>query len=365
MPLWLSVIVSATGTAAVPQGEAAPAVPRAEADAQDGEATAPPPTPTEIGAAVERWLVTERRDAQCLRETIDLLLVRAEVGFAVLAPMVRGLEVQPADLDGLSARAKALRELATQTVLGYIDKVRASEMVFVGQYRELARLDPFATGLLFHLLLDTPNWFSYSRRKALIAPLRDLQQRLPALDRVDAIVDLIADRQEQLGLRQALAAMMWQWGRKEHAEGFLQELRAATVEGDGEDRVQATLLLAEYHYLLRDYRGAARAHRTAQVLAKGSGHRLMPINWYSAACVHALLGDVDKGMAALEQCVQLLASEHLDKSLRLPRKLFEKDPEIARLREQPRFRELLETAFAGREDAGRREAAGGARDGRR
>ena len=135
--------------------------------------------------------------------------------------------------------------------------------------------------------------------------------------------------------------MLWQWGEKDYADTFVRELQLATTEGDGEDRVNATLELADYFNLLRDYKRAAGAHRAAQALARGADVELLPIAWYSAACVHALLGDTERGMKALQRCAEMHASPHLDRSRRLERKLFENDPEIAALRSDKRFPALL------------------------
>ena len=72
---------------------------------------------------------------------------------------------------------------------------------------------------------------------------------------------------------------------------------------------------------------------------------MRPIAWYSAACVHALHGNVERGLEALERCARMHASPDLDRSVRLERSLFEKDPEIALLREDKRFAVLLKLAF--------------------
>ena len=81
------------------------------------------------------------------------------------------------------------------------------------------------------------------------------------------------------------------------------------------------------------------------VLAKASKLTLKPLAWYSAACVHALAGDVERGLAAVEQCAALLASPDLDSSLRLQRAMFDTDPELAALRGDPRFAAALQRAF--------------------
>ena len=62
------------------------------------------------------------------------------------------------------------------------------------------------------------------------------------------------------------------------------------------------------------------------------------------------------GLAAIEQCAALLASPDLDSSLRLPRSMFDRDPELALLRAQPRWEAAMRRAFA---DAPARDDEGG------
>ncbi|HEB53808.1 MAG TPA: hypothetical protein ENI87_11200 [bacterium] len=318
MPRWLPAIaVLVTGVASTAQGDAAPT---------DRERV--------IGAAIDAWLAGDQLAEDELEAVLDVVLAAPKTGMRVLGARLRA-----------ATPPKGLRTLAQKVVLDFLRRTRASDMVFVGQYDALGELQPFASEFLYELLLETPTWFPFTARVQVVPALRDLEKRLPRADRLDAIEALIEDDREPLDLRRAMAAMMWQWGKREHAQGVIRELRAQTVEGDAEDRVAATLELADYYNLLRDYRAAAGAHRAAQALAHSAGVELRPVSWYAAACVHALNGDRERGMAALDRCARMLASPNLDKSLRLERTLFEKDPEIALLRADERFPKLLELAF--------------------
>ncbi|MFK7739437.1 MAG: hypothetical protein AB8H80_03870 [Planctomycetota bacterium] len=308
------------------------------------------PPPAEIAAAIETWLASDHQDEELAGEAVDAILVRPKIGLPLLAPLVADVAWTADNVDDLKPRQKALRELGKQVVLDFLRKQRDSGMVFVGQHRELTQLQPFAGDLLFALLLDTPAWYPFTHRTQLVAPLRDLHPRAPSTGLLDAAIQLAADEREPLDLRYALAAMLHAWGKPRLAKQFVKELQANTADGDGEDRVGATLQLADYYNLLRDYKAAAGAHRTAQALAKSSGVLLRPVAWYSAACVHALRGDTERGMKALQKCASLLSSPDLDSSLRLERKLFELDPEIAALRAMKEFDGVLRLAFGKERD---------------
>ena len=290
-------------------------------------------------AAIEAWLASEHTSKQLMAETVKAVC-DADDGLAALGRMQAEVEDAPD-----APRSKGIRSLMVQVTLEHLRRTRKSGMTFVGQYRGLEALQPWVTPFLFELLLETPEWYPYTFRVRLVPAIRDLQVRLPAGDRVAAVTAIADDEREPTDLRRALAAMLWQWGKRAQAEAQVRELQLATTEGDAQDRVDATLALADYYNLLRDYKRAAGAHRAAQALARGADVELRPIAWYAAACVHALRGDKERGIAALERCAELHSSPYLDGSLRLERKLFERDPEIALLREDARFAELVKKAF--------------------
>ncbi|MEC8651598.1 MAG: hypothetical protein VXY92_03475 [Planctomycetota bacterium] len=309
-------------------------------------ASAPVPAqgPVEPAAAIERWLASEHTSESLMTATVEAVC-DAPDGLKVLGKKLQALQVTPGE-----PRSKGLRSLMPKVALEHLRRTYKSGMTYAGQYGGLASLEPWIGPFLFGLLLDTPEWYPLTFRVRLVPAIRDLQQQLPDAARVAGITRLVEDEREATDLRRALAAALWQWGRPRHAVEFIRELQLATTEGDGEDRVNATLLLADYFNLLREYRRAAAAHRAAQALARGAGVELLPVAWYSAACVHALNGDQERGLEALRRCAEMHASPHLDKSRRLERKLFEQDPEIASLRADPSFGELLELAFGERDD---------------
>lgn len=293
-------------------------------------------------AAAEKWLAGAQTSRDELDATVKALLADPAAGIAWLAA-----ELKPALAAPSEPRSKGVQSLCTHTILDFCRRQRETGITFDGQYSALLPLQPYAGDLLFSLLLATPDWFPHNLRTQLIRPLRDLQPTAPAASRVDAASRLVEDEAiEPENLRRGVASLLWQWGTKRYAQAIVDKLVVASGEGDAEDRVQETLELADYLCLLREYKQSANAHRAAQALAKGAGVTLKPIAWYSAACVHALLGDVERGLVALDTCADLLASPHLDSSLRLPRAMFDTDPELALLRRDARFAAIVKKAFA-------------------
>lgn len=292
--------------------------------------------PEPVAAVAEAWLASPQTDRDELERTVQNLLADRESCVAWLAKNLAATAAASESDAAAQTRRKGVRSLATHVTLAVVDRELKRELVFAGQYEPLRPLQPFVGELLFTLLLDTPDWFPHTQRLRLIAPLRDLQATSPDLEHVERVVAVVENRElEPEDLRIALEAMLWQWGRKEFVQPHLDALRRATGEGDAEDRLAALLRLATLQYQLRDYKSAAATHRTIQAMAKSAGLPLLPFDQYSAACVFALAGDVDRGIAALERfaAAQALA----DESQRIKRAAFAADPELAALRRDPRF----------------------------
>lgn len=300
--------------------------------AQEQEAT------TEFAVA-ERWLAAEQPSRKLLEDAVKELLAMPAAGFDWLTKN-RALAGE-----AQQARRKSIETLIVHCTLEYLRQRRETGVVFAGQYELLLRLQPFVGDMLFGLLLDSPEWYPHTHRIHLVRPLRDLYRRSPSETCLAQVAALAESTIEPEDLRRALACMLWQWGHKVLAQQRLEALRQASAEGDAEERVRTLLDLAELQYELLEYRAAAVTHRSVEVLAASSGTPLRPMHFYSSACVHALSGDVEHGLASLQKCAALLASPDLDSSHRLKRSLWETDPEIARLRADPRHAEIFELAF--------------------
>ena len=316
--------------------------------AAQGAAAAGRADATAVARAVEAWLASDLVDQALLERTVAAVLDDA-AGLPWLGEQLRAAASEPAE-----RRAKGLTALSTHVLLGFIARARKSGMVFRGQYAPLRALQPFAGDQLFQWLLATPDWFPDTHRIQLVPALRDLQPTPPAQPILLGVVEIARNTEiEPADLRLALACLLWQWGRKEFAELRLAELRQDSAEGDSEDRLVALRQLARLYYDLGDHARAAATHATIAQLAEHARLRLLPSDHYWSACCHALHGDVEGGIAALASCIAAQLAPATDAADKLPRRLFDQDPELERLRADARFAPLLERAFPGRSSDGK------------
>ncbi|MCA8963322.1 MAG: hypothetical protein H6838_02790 [Planctomycetes bacterium] len=311
------------------------------------EEQAPMQDPVAVcGKVAEAWLAGDQASQPELEKVVRALFVDRAAGLKWLAAQVPAAVAAPS-----APRSKGVMTLVTHEMLEFLKREHASEWRYAGQFEPLAVLQPVVGEQLFRLLLDTPEWYPNTHRVELVPALRDLQAKPPSPGRF-AAVKAIADNAElePIGLRRALAGLLWQWGDKSCAQSWLDELQANTVDGDAEDRVVAMLELAEFQYQLRDYAGSARTHRAMQSMAKAAGVPLKPVDYYGSACVHNLSGQRERALDQLRTCLQLLAADNLDSSHKLSRELFEKDPEIAALREDPEIVALIDRVLPKKAD---------------
>lgn len=297
-----------------------------------------------IGKAVataEAWIATDQSSQELLGKAITALLVEPAPGIRWVA------EKLPKALESRSeVRSKGLIAIATHLSLEFLKRGNASGMVYEGQFAGLKPLQPFVGDLFFELLLDTPSWYPDTYRIQLVPALRDLQPTAPNGERVEGVIAIVDNAAvEPDPLRLALACMLWQWGRKEYAQVWIDQLQRQNADGDTEDRVRTMLELADLQYRLREYRASAATHRSLESMAEKTHYPLKPTDYYSAACVWALTGNVDRGFEALEKCAALQTAPSIDSSHKLERKLFEKDPEIGVLRRDPRFAAIFAKLF--------------------
>lgn len=294
-----------------------------------------------VAEAAERWVASDQSSEAQLGATVKILLAEPALGIRWL-----GDNLPAALADRAELRSKGVTALATHVALEFVRRQSTCGMVFAGQYDPLKPMQPFVGDLFFQLLLETPDWYPDTHRIQLVPPLRDIQPTLPDEGRVEQVVAIVANESvEPEPLRTALACMLWQWGRRQYVQPTLDRLLRDSTEGDAEDRVGILLQLADLQYRLREYRASAGTHLSLQRLARTADYPLRPNDWYSAACVHALVGNVDRGIEALQMCEKLQNAPGTDSSHKLERKLLENDPEIGALRRDGRFAAIFAAMF--------------------
>jgi len=294
-----------------------------------------------VEAAVEAWLASDHTSEELLDTTVKVVLADQKRGIGHVAKLLAGSAGAPS-----APRTKGIKALATHLSLAFLRRESSGSVIFAGQYLPLEPLQPFAGELFFSLLIDTPNWYPDTHRIQLIPVLRDLQPTLPNAAHLEGVIEIAENEAiEPENLRSALGCMLWQWGKTKYVQPRIDGLVRSSTEGEIEDRVRALIELADLYYALRDYKISAATHRSLQSLATNTRFELKPVDYYSAACVHALCGEIDRGIESLAKCVELQASDEVDSSHKVERETFENDPEIGALRAHPRFAAIMAKAL--------------------
>ena len=298
------------------------------------------PKPQSCIELAEAWLASDQSNQDQKQSVAQAMVVAQAESFPWLCAALQKAT------DAASTRSKGLRALLVDVVLGFVEAQRRSGVVYRGQYAPLAALQPFAGELLFELLLRTPDWLADTRRVHLVPAIFDLQKTQPEPSLLLGVVDIVENVEiEPADLRNALAALLWQWGRKEFVEARAKLLRDQSGEGDAEDRVLAFRELGDLWYRVQEHKRAASAHAAMVALADSAKLELLPADWYWGACYNGLAGKLDAGFVALARCADMHASDRVDPVRKFPRALWEIDPDLAALRADPRFAAILLRAF--------------------
>lgn len=290
--------------------------------------------------AVAQWFDSATADADELAEAVRATLDGDRPAIRHLGARIRivlAREQPPRDRVELILRDIALK---------FLERARASQMFFAGQYEALEPLQPYVGRIYLHLVVDTPDWFPLGFRTSAVAALRDLfvdgpgAEQVAALRRVATAKDL-----EKPDVRFALACAFAQWGDHELIEPRLVELTRSAGNRRTSDELFFSKQLAFLRYELREYASAATEWADFLRGSETLGESPLPLDYYNAACSMSLAGDVRGALRELEHCVALLRSDATDESHLIDRRLFDTDPELRAVRPTRRFQELVESAF--------------------
>lgn len=305
------------------------------------------PTRAEVGKAIEAWLDGAQADQAALDKTVQTVLA-GDDGLAQVGVILAAC-TEPAE-----KRTKGIQDLATHAALAFVKQQAESKMQFVGQYDPLLPLQPFVGRLFTVLLLRTPQWYPHTHRGQLVPALRDLFVTAPGPEVLEGVIAIVQDTErEPEALRTALACALHQWGRKEFIQPRLLQLQQDGSDGPAEGRADFVRQLAELHYALRQWRQSAASYEALLVIGGKNGAQIAPTDWYGAACAHSLAGNRERALRCLEACAELNVAAGLDPSLKMERKVWERDRDLQPLRGEARFQQAFAKAFGAGGAAGK------------
>lgn len=297
--------------------------------------------------AIASWVGVHIDDRDALvSKSIDRIDAAGKKGIAMLAS-----ELRAAGKDGDQKREAALHSLVGHLGLRWFVKVEKSKLVFAGQYDDLGALMPAIGDFYLGLLVQTPEWFPINERIKVIPALRDLYPKGP--DRVirDQVEAMATDDKEPKHLRTGLAYALAQWGNRKLIRTEIRSLGKKSRSDDDETSILALRDLAEIYYKIRDYQIAAVTYRDFIRKSEAVDYYLVPVHYYNAACSMCLSGDRRSALDFVRRCLKLNKSSKIDSSMRMVRKQFENDPEIALVRKTSGFAEMLDKAFGKKDGA--------------
>ncbi len=294
-------------------------------------------------ASLTAWLDSDHRDAELLDRTVTAIL---DAGADVIADIGARARTAHAQADGHAGRG--LDAVITHVAVQFLKRETDSGMIFAGQYDPLRPLQPFVGELFLNLLLETPDWFSAQQRHQLVFPLRDVYPDSPGDDICKKLRVVATDEDfEPEPLRKNLAFALAQWGDRSLIDARIAQVTKDSLADETSDDRRTALRyeLADIHYTLRDYERAAKIHVDMLRGAETAGTALVPNHYYNAACCLARAGAGEAALDELQRAAKLMRGGRVDPSQMLERKLFERDPDLASVRDSDRFRDIVRLAF--------------------
>lgn len=301
--------------------------------------------------AIDAWLGSEN-NKQLLEKAVIATLMEREKGIEILAGYLPKAGAAPEA--GQEKRAKAIETLLQQYLANFLQIQQGSGMLYAGQYSALRTLMPQAGRTYLKFVLETPDWFHEELRVPAIAALRDLYKEAPGESPMNELRKLAKDEEfEREQLREAVAYALAQWGDREFADKRLAAIRKEIEAAKEDDKFDASHRLADAFYSLREFDKAAAEWREWITKAEKPGRSITPNDYYNAACSLSLSGDVEGALETLDKCLKMQNGGGVDASRRVDERLFRNDPDLANVRKNPRFQELVKNGFQ----------KGGAKDG--
>jgi hypothetical protein len=255
--------------------------------------------------------------------------------------------------------AKAADDLDAALVR-YFRAQLATKTIFAGQHDRLAPCRDAVLPTLLRWAVEAPDSLLDSEellRQAVVAALRDLLGK-EAPDAVrDALRAIAKDSFESQGMRLCAMFALAQFGDRARLDPLIAQLKKATHAEKPALRADALRQLADVYYNLREFAASSATYDELLAMEESGAIDLdatfgsAPSFYYNAACSASLGGDLDVAFHRLGQAL----ARGAESGDQLANTMLRQDGDIARLREDPRFAELM-TKYYG--DPGETDKAG-------
>jgi hypothetical protein len=289
-------------------------------------------------------------DAKAMAEPLgddDRALVEALVGGepaaaeAAAAKLQAGAATNAATAQRLGRRAEALLTGYVVRVFREQEETRAQ---FAGQYNALRDLGPLGLQLLSGWLEKPPAQMRADLVKTYsIRALRDVVGGKPDAALMGVLTKVAKSPVESQGVSREAVFALAQFGDRSLVDPQIKSLEERAASEDPAKSAVALGELADVHYQLRDFASAAAMHKRHVAILEANetvaaATRNLPTLYYNACCSMALAGQIDDAFAHLDKAIAV----GVRTGQPLTKRLLEVDMDIAALRQDPRFAEVMQ-----------------------
>jgi tetratricopeptide (TPR) repeat protein len=239
----------------------------------------------------------------------------------------------------LAAVLAADADLRPRALQDFVEEQISTNAVFAGQYSGLMPVQPEAVALLSTWITEPPRGVSAAPafRIASIQALRDLVDE-PADALLDELRTVADDASADPRLCTTAVYALAQFGDRERVEALIANLEKQAELDDPREQFNALAQLSDTYYNLREHEAAVEAYdRLVALIETLPPQSTFPTIYYNRVCSLALLGRLDDAFAGLQDAL----AEGARVGRQLSRQLLETDRDIAALRADPRFAELV------------------------
>ncbi len=271
------------------------------------------------------------------------------VASGVHAQETEAVSIQEASAQKATPLQKVLKakpDEMSKALIAFIEDQIASNAIYSGQYSGLAPVKDPAAKLIHEWAIDAPLQVlnADSFRNACINALRDLYGKEAPEEVIATMKEIAKDDFESRPVKENATYALGQFGDRSLVDTMLKNAEAATKHEDPRRQAAGYQALATVNYNMRAYEAAVKAYQGLIGLAEAGKidlGRSEPVTYYNCACSMALGGQTDKAMEYLGKAFEK------DKGHQLSRRLLDTDMDIASLRKDPRFAEMVKAHFEG------------------